>query len=68
MPRTIDEGFRDFLAGLTPSDLESEKAQKHRASIESCLKNNFTLKRFFRTGSFGNGTSIYKHGVISNCA
>jgi hypothetical protein len=38
MARTMDEGFRDFLGGLTPSDFESEKAQKHRASIEACLK------------------------------
>lgn len=58
MPRTIDEGFRDFLTKLTPSSIESEAAKKHRASIESCLKANFELRRFFRTGSFGNGTSI----------
>jgi hypothetical protein len=64
MPRTIDEGFRDFLVSLAPSDVESEKAQEHRASIESCLKNNFTLKRFFRTGSFGNGTSIYSYSDV----
>jgi hypothetical protein len=64
MPRTIDEGFRDFLSNLTPSDAESEKAQKHRVSIEACLKSNFTLKRFFRTGSFGNGTSIYTYSDV----
>lgn len=58
MPRTIDEGFRDFLAKLTPSDYESTAAKNHRASIEACLKANFGLNRFFRTGSFGNGTSI----------
>jgi hypothetical protein len=58
MPRTIDEGFRDFLAKLTPSDYESTAAKNHRASIEACLKVNFGLNRFFRTGSFGNGTSI----------
>lgn len=58
MPRTIDEGFRDFLSTLTPSGVESDKATSHRASIEACLKANFTLRRFFRTGSFGNGTSI----------
>lgn len=58
MPRTIDEGFRDFLAGLTPSTTETEAAKAHRASIEQCLKNNFSLLRFWRIGSFGNGTSI----------
>src|SRR5882724_8593285 len=58
MPRTIDEGFRDFLKKLTPTSTESDAAKKHRASIEACLKNNFEITRFFRTGSFGNGTSI----------
>lgn len=58
MPRTVEEGFRDFLIRLTPSDTESQAAMRHRASIEQCLKTNFGLIRFFRTGSFGNGTSI----------
>lgn len=58
MPRTVDEGFRDFLTRLTPTQTESEAAKKHRASIEDCLKTNFGLLRLFRTGSFGNGTSI----------
>lgn len=58
MPRTVAEGFSDFLAQLTPSAAESSAAMSHRASIEACLKNNFAVNRFFRTGSFGNGTSI----------
>jgi hypothetical protein len=58
MPRTIDEGFRDFHTKLTPSSYESEAAKNHRASIKACLERNFGLRYFFRTGSFGNGTSI----------
>ena len=58
MPRTINEGFKDFLTKLTPSSSESEAAKKHRESIEQCLKNKFNLRRFWRIGSFGNGTSI----------
>jgi hypothetical protein len=58
MPRTIEEGFRDFHTKLTPSSYESEAAKNHRASIKACLERNFALKYFFRTGSFGNGTSI----------
>ena len=58
MPRTIDEGFRDFLAWLTPTGGESEAARSHRATVQGCLANNYTLKRFLRIGSFGNGTSI----------
>lgn len=56
--RTIDQGFRDFLKTLTPTARESEAAKDHRASIEACLKSNFNMTRFFRTGSLGNGTSI----------
>jgi hypothetical protein len=58
VPRSVAEGFRDFLPKLTPSSLESAASTSHRTSIEACLKNNFTLIRLFRTGSFGNGTSI----------
>jgi hypothetical protein len=58
MPRTIDEGFRDFLAKLTPRSSETDAAKSHRASIETRLKQDFGLRRFVRIGSFGNGTSI----------
>ena len=68
MPRTIDEGFRDFLAKLTPSDSESEAAKRHRASIEQCIKSKFGLRRFWRTGSFGNGTSISGHSDVDYMA
>jgi hypothetical protein len=56
--RTVDEGFRDFLTKLTPSSVETEAAKNHRGSIEACLEGNFGMTGFFRTGSFGNGTSI----------
>lgn len=68
MPRTIDEGFRDFLPKLTPSGSESDGAKKHRASIEACLINNFGLKRFVRIGSFGNGTSISGYSDVDYLA
>jgi hypothetical protein len=58
MPRTINQGFLDFHSKLTPTPGESTAAKNHRASIEASLKANFSLTRFFRTGSFGNGTSI----------
>ena len=56
--RTIEQGFKNFLRTLKPTSRESDAAKKHRASIEACLKNNFGMTYFFRTGSFGNGTSI----------
>lgn len=58
MTKTIEEGFRIFHGKLTPTGGESEAAKHHRYSIEECLKKNFKITRFFRTGSFGNGTSI----------
>lgn len=58
MTKTVEEGFRIFLSRLTPTGVESDAAKQHRASIEACLRTNFGLTSFFRTGSFGNGTSI----------
>ena len=55
---TAEQGFRDFLPKLTPTSTETAAAKSHRASIEACLENNFRISRFFRVGSFGNGTSI----------
>lgn len=68
MPRTIEEGFRDFLQKLTPSDYETEAAKRHRASIQQCIKSNFGLLRFWRTGSFGNGTSISGYSDVDYMA
>ncbi len=68
MPRTIDEGFRDFHIKLTPTETETESAKSHRASIETRLTNDFGLLRFFRIGSFGNGTSISSHSDVDYLA
>ena len=56
--RTLTEGFNDFLKKLTPTDGETTSASSHRASIKKCLEDNFEMTNFFKTGSFGNGTSI----------
>ncbi len=58
MAMTIPEAFDAFHTRLTPTITETQNAKSHRASIEACIKSNFGLNRFFRTGSFGNGTSI----------
>lgn len=58
MPRTIEEGFSEFLAKLRATAVENDAAKSHRASIEACLRNRFGLIRFARIGSFGNGTNI----------
>ena len=56
--KTVEDGFQEFHRRLTPTGGETQAAKNHRTSIEACLKNNFEITRFFRTGSFGNGTSI----------
>ena len=68
MPRTVDEGFRDFHSKLTPSAAETEAAKSHRASIEARLKRDFGLRRFARIGSFGNGTSISGYSDVDYLA
>lgn len=69
MPRTIDEGFRDFLTKLTPSSFESEAAKNHRYSIKTRLEKDFGyVPRFTRIGSFGNGTSISGYSDIDYLA
>ena len=68
MPRSIAEGFDDFLLKLKPQKAESEAAKSHRASIEACLKNNFGLDRFVRIGSFGNHTSISRYSDVDYLA
>jgi hypothetical protein len=68
MPRSIEEGFEDFLVKLKATAPESDAAKRHRASIEACLKGNFGLKRFVRIGSFGNGTSISGYSDVDYLA
>jgi hypothetical protein len=58
MAKTVDEAFRTFHGWLTPSDNETAAATSHRTSLYNCLNAHFDLMRFFRTGSFGNGTSV----------
>jgi len=53
-----------FHEWLTPTGGETEAAKKHRASLESCLKSNFGMIGFFRSGSFGNGTSIRSYSDV----
>lgn len=68
MPKTINQGFLDFLNQLTPTTTETQAAKRHRDSIEACLKSNFGLNRFVRIGSFGNGTSISGHSDVDYLA
>jgi len=68
MPRDIKKGFDDFHNKIKTSAVETAAAKSHRASIESCLKNKFGLKRFTRIGSFGNGTNINGYSDVDYLA
>lgn len=68
MPRSINQGFEDFLIKLKSTASESDMAKQHRASIEACLKSNFGLKRFVRIGSFGNGTNVSGYSDVDYLA
>lgn len=58
MARTIDDAFTTLHTWMTPTATESAQAQNHRASIKACLETNLSMSAFFRSGSFGNGTSV----------
>jgi hypothetical protein len=58
MAKTPEEGFEVLLGRLTPSTTESNAAASHRTSIDACLRSNHGMTGFFRSGSYGFGTSI----------
>src|SRR5207237_177191 len=64
MAKTVPEGFLDFHSKLTPSSTESAAAKSHRGSIEACLTSELGMLRFFRSGSFGYGTSIRNYSDV----
>ena len=68
MPRDLKQGFNNFHDTLKTSVTETALAKSHRASIEACLKNNFSLNRFTRIGSFGNGTNINGYSDVDYLA
>lgn len=64
MAKTISAAFNEFYGKLLPTSGESNAAIRHRASIKSCLENEFPIDYFFRTGSFGNGTNIKAYSDV----
>ena len=50
MPSTVDRGFRDFLAKLTPSSGETAAAKSHRQSINQCIRVRFRHESFLAHG------------------
>lgn len=68
MPRTLEQGFSDFLVKLRATTAETVATASHRASIEACLRTNFGLNRFTRIGSFGNGTNVSGYSDVDYLA
>ena len=64
MAKTPEEGFQTLLGRLTPTMTESIAAVSHRASIEASLKTNHGMTSFFRSGSYGFGTSISRYSDV----
>lgn len=62
--RTILTVFEEFAKLLTPSDTETNAAKTHRDSLHTCLTRNFGITAFFRSGSFGNGTSVRSYSDV----
>lgn len=64
MPTNIEDAFEQLHAWMTPTGTETLQAKNHRASIEHCLRASLGLDAFFRSGSFGNGTSVSGHSDV----
>ncbi len=64
MATTVEEGFRTFLSRLTPTSGQVAAAAKHRATVESALAAQMTVRRFFQTGSFSNGTGVRSYSDV----
>ena len=58
MVTDVSRAFDQLANTLKHSAIETKAAASHRASIEACLRANFGVTSFFRSGSFGNGTNV----------
>ncbi len=61
MPKTVAEGFDEFLSRLTPLESQRKAAALHRDSVETSLTNALDVQLFRETGSFGHGTGVRNH-------
>lgn len=61
VPKTVAEGFDEFLRQLTPLESQRTAAALHRDSVETSLTNALDVRLFRETGSFGHGTGVRNH-------
>ncbi len=64
MAKTVAEGFEALLSRIPPTETITEKARRHRESIEACLRGHFAVKQIMTVGSFGHGTNIPRFSDI----
>jgi tRNA nucleotidyltransferase (CCA-adding enzyme) len=64
MARSVDEGFREFLRRLTPTDAQRAAGAAHRESVKKALTDRLAVSTFFETGSFTHGTGVRHHSDI----
>ncbi len=64
MARSVDEGFREFLKRLTPTEAQRAAGTGHRESVKKALGDRLDVSTFFETGSFTHGTGVRNHSDI----
>jgi len=55
---TIAQSFQEILRRIQPTQAEIAAAEQHVATIKSRLTSAFTLKKYFKAGSYGRDTFI----------
>lgn len=64
MARSVDEGLREFLKRLTPTESQRAAGALHRESIQKALKARLDVSTISETGSFTHGTGVRNHSDI----
>jgi hypothetical protein len=58
VPKTLDDGFRSFIDGVTPDSDMPDVPEDFRERIMDCLNDDFGLYAFFLGGSLLSGTHL----------
>jgi hypothetical protein len=58
MARSVEEGFREFLRRLTPTEAQRAAGVAHRESVKKALSDRLAVSTFSETGSFSHGTGV----------
>lgn len=58
MARSVDEGFREYLGRLVPTEAQRDAGVGHRASVKAALEAKLDVSHSFETGSFSHGTGV----------